>query len=130
MKKKKRKLSKKSLRNKADTLWSLVVRKKGGNCCWRCHEIPTKKRRLQAHHLFARSIYSLRYLLKNGVSLCATCHRVFAGNRPLVFALLVLKELLTEEEILEMDTKSKEKPVITIEWYLEYINYLQEELKK
>jgi len=63
-----RKASKRTLRNKADSLWSKVIRLRG-RCEW-C----SNKNHLQAAHIESRRYLSIRYDLDNGLCLCAGCH--------------------------------------------------------
>ncbi len=58
-----------TLINKADTLWRDIVKADG--ICERC---GARGVRLETHHIMGRSRYSLRWDLRNGVSLCFRCH--------------------------------------------------------
>ena len=56
--------------NKADKLWSQMVRDRAkGRCEW-CGEFKS----LVAHHIIRRSIKPSRHKLENGVALCVGCH--------------------------------------------------------
>lgn len=57
-----------TLSNKADDLWSLVVRKP-----WRC-EVCFKTWIMHPHHIFSRNNKSTRWDLENGICLCPWCH--------------------------------------------------------
>jgi hypothetical protein len=59
-------------------LWGSLVRERAGNVCERCGSGD----RLQTHHVFTRSIASLRYCLANGVCLCAGDHLFWAHKFP------------------------------------------------
>ena len=58
----------KTLINKADTLWRNIIKADG--VCERCGAGG----KLQAHHIVGRSRQSLRWDLRNGISLCFRCH--------------------------------------------------------
>ena len=58
-------------RDKADILWSKLVRERDRQC--RNHSC-NRKENLNAHHIFPRSRSATRYLLENGISLCPACH--------------------------------------------------------
>ena len=57
-----------NINNKLDKLWADKV-KEVGKC-----EVCGKKTHLNAHHLFSRTNYSLRWDLDNGICLCSGCH--------------------------------------------------------
>ena len=64
------KLPKRStLINKADGLWRDIIKADG--ICERC---GAKGVRLEAHHIMGRARFSLRWDLRNGISLCFRCH--------------------------------------------------------
>ena len=77
-------------RNKADQLWSKLVRQRDGNKCVICGN----KDKLNAHHLIDRSVKVLRHMLINGLSLCPSCHKfnrrrsAHGGNIPFVLWML------------------------------------------
>ncbi len=56
-------------RKKADTQWSLLIRRIWPDCV-----VCGKNSILHAHHLVTRSIGGLRHDLNNGISLCPSCH--------------------------------------------------------
>ena len=58
-------------RNKADKLWSELVRARDGDKCAICGA----EKNVQAHHLVDRVIKILRHRLENGISLCPGCHK-------------------------------------------------------
>lgn len=61
------------LKRKLLRLWSIKVRKEWGNECAVCES----KEHLNSHHLIPKEMKdsALRYDLKNGVCLCAKCHK-------------------------------------------------------
>ena len=59
----------KTLRNKADRLWSLAIRERDG-ACRRCGTTE----RLQAAHVISRRYKAIRWDLRNGICLCMGCH--------------------------------------------------------
>lgn len=67
-----RKLSKKTLRNKCDSLWSEIIKLRAKGKCEYCRSTSS----LNSHHIFSRSNGSVRYDINNGVCLCAK-HHVF-----------------------------------------------------
>jgi hypothetical protein len=57
--------------DKLDIIWAKMVRERDG-CCANCGKRPPYQ--LQAHHVMPRSRSSTRFLLDNGITLCAHCH--------------------------------------------------------
>ena len=53
-----------------DTLWRTAIYKKHGNRCAKCGAPQ-----VEAHHIVRRAKKVLRWDLKNGLALCAECHR-------------------------------------------------------
>jgi hypothetical protein len=66
-----KKVSKTNLKKKCDALWSQIVRSRGA-----C-EVCGNPYNLNAHHIAGRSIYILRFDLRNGACLCAGHHKFF-----------------------------------------------------
>jgi hypothetical protein len=64
-----RKISKKTLKNKADKLFSLLIRKRGT-----CEMCGQDKKDLQCAHVITRSTIHLRYDTRNSLCLCSGCH--------------------------------------------------------
>ena len=58
------------LRDMADRLWSLAVRKEWADRCAVC-----RAGTVEAHHLVPRQHEATRYMLRNGIALCAHCHK-------------------------------------------------------
>lgn len=56
-----------------DKLWSIYVRTRDGRCTF-CQK---KGGKLDANHIMSRRHLSTRWDVKNGNSLCFTCHRRF-----------------------------------------------------
>jgi len=56
-------------RNRADKLWSELVRSQGK--CAKCGKVG----RTEAHHLLTRARKHLRHKLENGIELCMRCHK-------------------------------------------------------
>ena len=67
---KRKKSPRKKLVAEADRVFSLAVRKRGGNRCWICgsHKNP------QCGHILSRVAYSVRWDLRNAVVMCASCN--------------------------------------------------------
>ena len=57
-------------RNFCDDLWSFLVRNRDGNKCVICGETEY----IQAHHLLSRRVFSSRWTVDNGISLCPNHH--------------------------------------------------------
>ena len=58
------------LREMADRLWSHAVRE---DWAWKCAVCGHRK--VEAHHLVPRQHEATRYLLRNGIALCASHHQ-------------------------------------------------------
>ena len=84
-----KKPSPKTLKNKADKLWSFIIRSEG--FCRRCGRQPGEIT-LQAAHIISRSYTATRWDLRNGLPLCLGCHH-FAHNKPLEFEDFVLVQI-------------------------------------
>ena len=67
-----------SLDKECMRLWGELVRIRAGHKCEKCGS----EDRLQAHHIFTRSIARTRYAVNNGVCLCAGHHLFWAHKRP------------------------------------------------
>lgn len=95
----------KAFTNKSlDALWSKAIRRRDKKCQV-CHATE----HLQAHHIFSRNNYGLRWDLENGITLCAKCHlfgNASAHKSPLLFAEF-LRELKGDKWYYEMITKAK-----------------------
>lgn len=78
-----KKPSVKTLRNKADRLWSLAIRQRDGQCrrCGRGSGEVT----LQAAHVISRSYKAVRWDLRNGICLCLGCHH-WNHHQPVEFS--------------------------------------------
>ena len=70
-----------NIRKQCDKLWADAVRKKAGGCCEKC---GTRKY-IQAHHIFPRTCFSLRYDIENGVALCRKHHLYWAHKDAIDF---------------------------------------------
>lgn len=73
-----------STKKHCDRLWSLLVRERAGGCCEHCGISPEDSRGFHAHHIYKRNNHRLRYALRNGIALCAACHR-WAEEQPFEF---------------------------------------------
>lgn len=67
-----KKSSVKTLRDKADKLWSLMIRQRDGRCrrCGRGQGEVV----LQAAHVISRRYKAIRWDERNGITLCRGCH--------------------------------------------------------
>jgi hypothetical protein len=102
--KKTKKISRTSLRNKADKLFSLLVRSRGR--CEYCGKGEPKT--LQCAHIISRANLHLRYDPKNALALCYFHHLQFFHRSPLEamswFIAVYPKEyayLMKEKDIIE-----------------------------
>ncbi|GAG10315.1 unnamed protein product, partial [marine sediment metagenome] len=78
----KKRIKRSTLKNKCDALWRKIIHSKGK--CERCPKPGT-----DAHHVIGRGNYNLRWDIRNGCLLCASCHEFSknsAKNNPLLFA--------------------------------------------
>lgn len=57
---------------KLDTLWSKLVKIRGG---FKCEVCKKQDNQLNSHHIVGRTNRNLRWDLRNGVSLCVGCHK-------------------------------------------------------
>ena len=67
---------------KANNLWSKLVRDKAENRCEVCGAVPTKKSRLNAHHLFDKARKDTRHVIENGICLCPSHHKFLRQISP------------------------------------------------
>ena len=88
----KKKPTAKTLRNKADRLWSLAVRSRGR--CEKCGK-PDGEVTLQGAHIVPRRYLKTRWDLDNGLALCSACH-VYFTHFPLEFEELVTDHIGAE----------------------------------
>jgi len=113
-----RKKSKRSLRTKADTLFSKYIRGRDKKC-QRCE----KTTQLQAAHVISRACLTTRYDYDNCLTLCADCHLNWAHRNPLEFTEFIY-ERLGEERYHKLMDKAKHPEQMTIEKYEAIINDL------
>ena len=69
----------KTLRKKADKLWSFSVKRDWGERCAVC---GNRGGALNAHHLIPRQHYGTRYDIRNGICLCYQCHTACPKRSP------------------------------------------------
>lgn len=113
-----RKPSKKTLRNKCDTLCSKLCRSIG--YCERCGRTET----LQWVHFISRAVIRLRYNPKNFGCLCYRCHR-WAHQHPKAFSVFWDK-LKGQGTTQQLEKKSNTLIPLTIEFYQEVYEKLKE----
>lgn len=77
-----KKPSVKTLRNKADALWSQMIRSRDGHCR-RCLRQPPEVT-LQAAHIISRRYKAIRWDERNGIALCVGCHH-WGHKQPVEF---------------------------------------------
>lgn len=73
---KKNRTKRTTLRNKADRLFSLYIRR--GGVCDRCGASDPKQ--LQCAHIFSRRYFATRWEEDNAMPLCKGCHVYFTHN--------------------------------------------------
>jgi hypothetical protein len=76
--------TKKQLIKACDIAWSKAVKVRDDYTCQMCGSVSG----LNSHHIIGRINYSLRFDLKNGLTLCSSCHkfsRNSAHNNPVYF---------------------------------------------
>ena len=95
----KRKGSRTYYRNKADKLFSQIVRSLG--YCLKCG----KTGRIDAAHIISRRFSNTRHDLRNGMPLCVGCHR-WGHDRPTEFARFAEK-VKGKKTIRELERKSR-----------------------
>lgn len=74
----------KSVKASCDRAWSQLVRARAGYHCERCGATPEESQ-LHAHHVDGRNNHRLRFDPRNGVCLCARCHR-WGHDHPLLYS--------------------------------------------
>lgn len=95
-----RKASKKTLKNKADKLFSEFIRRKG-YCEWCGKQDNT----LQCAHIFSRRFLVTRWEPINAVCLCASCH--FKWHQQPIEGVEWIKEYLGEDVYDELRRQAK-----------------------
>lgn len=75
----------KTLKNKADRLFSLLIRSRG--VCERCGKRPPEVM-LQCAHVFSRSYTAIRWDERNALCLCRGCHH-WGHMRPVEWTLFI-----------------------------------------
>lgn len=83
----------KTLRNKADRLWSMMIRQRDGHCR-RCSRTAPEVI-LQAAHVISRRYKAIRWDERNGIALCIGCHH-WGHKQPVEFDWWV-QELIGKE---------------------------------
>lgn len=66
----------KKLSDELDEMWSESVKVRDGYKCRKCGSVHN----LNSHHIFTRSNKAGRWLLENGITLCAGCHILNYGS--------------------------------------------------
>lgn len=70
-----------------DTLWAKAVKSRAASRCEMCCQ---RKESLQAHHVIGRRNKTVRHIVSNGCSLCAT-HHMYAEQNGIAFAKWILQ---------------------------------------
>lgn len=71
----------KILEKKLDTVWSIKVRERAGNCCEYCGSTNM----VQAHHIIPRTHKGTRWDINNGTALCFRHHLHWAHKDSIAF---------------------------------------------
>lgn len=120
-----------SLKRKADKLWSIYIRKKFGKCI-----ICGSTERLQAHHFVVRKALSnnTRWNILNGVACDYKCHlKELHGNctlEVLDIYLEAINKYFTKDDLESVRQLSKIKHEYTIEDMYKVIDELEKEICK
>jgi len=119
-----KKSKRRAIVRKLDKLWAEIVKIRAGYRCQRCGK---KSNNLQAHHICGRRKYSTRWVIENGVALCAACHILVQEN--FVEASELVKKVL-EKEVYEALKKRAEMVIKYTTNELEELLQMLEERRK
>lgn len=97
-----RKRTVKSVKASCDREWSILVRSRAGFKCERCGATPQQSQ-LHAHHVYGRNNHRLRFEPRNGVCLCARCHR-WTHDNPLAYASWFLEHREDDDAFLQAES--------------------------
>ena len=111
--------TKSSLKRKLDKEVSRIVRSRGE--CSKCRN--NKYEKLQAAHIFSRSMLSVRWDLLNVICLCAGCH-FWAHREPILFTEFV-REFLGENKYTELKHRAKSIKKWTLDELTELLKTLE-----
>ena len=115
-----------TLENKADKLWSLVVRKP-----WVCAVCWKVWGKLDPHHIFSRANHSVRWDIENWICLCSWCHtlssKFSAHLTPCEFTYWLEKQY-SREWVEALGRKARTPRHIDAEYLKATIIYLKNEL--
>ena len=105
---------------KLDKTWSTRVKERDGKCLY-CG----KNEYLNAHHIFSRHNLTVRWLMENGITLCAGCHtfsdKFSAHKTPTEFTYW-LATIIGDEALQSLRIKAhgiNDKP---LEYWHDYLN--------
>lgn len=107
-----------AVKKSCDALWSKLVKARAGERCERCGAVPEDPRGFHAHHVDGRNNHRLRYDVRNGVALCAACHR-WGHDHPLLYAKWFSEHRPEDAEWVMMDPKQREILKRSLSDYLE-----------
>ena len=65
-------------KDKLDIRWSELIKERDGH---RCRHCGTTVKKLESAHIVGRSSFKTRWLLRNGLTLCFTCHAEYDQHR-------------------------------------------------
>ena len=92
--------TRRALKKKADKLWAEIVKSVG-----RCLKCGSRDKQLQAAHIISRRFTNTRHDIRNGLCLCAACHR-WAHDYPTAFGRFA-ESLRGRETIEQLEKQSK-----------------------
>jgi hypothetical protein len=97
--------NRKKLILEADKLWSSIIRNRDGKCIYCDGTIN-----LNAHHIFTKGRHgNLRWIVDNGVTLCAKCHTFGVHINPAPYMLRII-EYVGKETIERLREQAQTKP--------------------
>jgi len=95
--------------DRADSLWSEIVKLRDNSTCQYCkltHTKEGKEKVVQAHHIFSRTYKSTRWDTANGITLDKYCHKFIAHEKPELFRMFLIN-WMGEAEYLRLFAKSQ-----------------------
>ena len=117
----------KGLIKKADALWSKIIRSQPGPCeyCGKWHKV------YQAHHIFSRGRWNVRYVLMNGIKLGQGCHRRIHQEASMAFAEWVMEKLGDKYTRLKLLSQGHfKKTVSNLQMIYDQLKQIDEQLNK
>jgi len=112
----KRAKEEKKFKKQLDAVWSGIVKKRDKRCLW-CGG----SKNLAADHIFSRRRNSTRWVIENGIALCAGCHIFKKRYNPMIWALMVLnnRSMETIQALLKQHQGDEKTDLTQVKHYLE-----------